>query len=152
VLRRPFTWSSCVLQRGATRSHNTPCTIMGKSAIHPVLVLCSLVAFAATCEAQMVSVLSSTHGTVFPLQNEVFWRTVSSAIHLLGMYLLNRGFRVVLRSIIMPRHTPDASLLPRTTIIGTHIPYTYAGVSILAYCLARRTDKFAARGKFMPPA
>ena len=33
----------------------------------------------------MVAGLSSTtHGTIFPQENEVFWRTLSSAIHLLG--------------------------------------------------------------------
>ncbi|KIM27611.1 hypothetical protein M408DRAFT_16646 [Serendipita vermifera MAFF 305830] len=73
--------------------------MMNWSIRHPGFILGFLATFASFCNAD------GTHGAgiAFPTDNEVVWRTLSSAIHLLG-------------------------------------------VSVLAYCLARRTDKFAARG------
>jgi len=126
---------------------------MSWSNMHPTFISSFLLAyFAASSKAQTISLPTiDNDGTVFPTENEVLWRTISSAIHLLGTYLFLGSFShfhslplAPLRTCQLLPRPPSSDSFPLISVL------TYLlGSSILAYCIARRTDKLSARGGCM---
>jgi hypothetical protein len=70
---------------------------MSWSRRNPAFTLLFITIFAATCDAQGATpVHRPTIGTVFPTDNEVIWRTLSSTIHLLGTFIHSGGLFALL--------------------------------------------------------
>lgn len=117
---------------------------MFKSIRSPAYFLYFWAIFTAISNVQAASPSSQTTGIVFPAENEVAWRTISNAIHLIGAFsfILAGSFPLHVPYSIVPRIRPGPFPFPaRFSSL-----FSLLGVSILAYCLAHRTDKIYARG------
>ena len=109
---------------------------------HPAFILGFLGALAAVCKAQS----TQASGIVFPKENEIIWRVLSNAVHLIGML---HSYWLILDSLYLT--VPSLffiqwSLEIRFLSYSIPLLISHPGVSVLSYCLARRTDKFSARG------
>lgn len=112
---------------------------MSWSTPHPAFNLLFLAIFTAVCNAQETTVYKPTIGTVFPSDNEVVWRTLSSTIHLLGT-LIHSGWSFAPISCTAPCLFGIAIAASTSSRFLPLLLIGHSGVSILAYCIARRSD------------
>jgi hypothetical protein len=120
---------------------------MSWSTRHSTFNLLFLAIFTAVCNAQEATPYQPTIGTVFPSDNEVVWRTLSSVIHLLGTSI-HSGY--LFTPPILDGSLPVSAYNYASTFVSPILLIGHPGVSILAYCIARRSD-VPTSGMYYPP-